>query len=311
MAMRKKGIAFALTALLMVIAISFSTAYISTRYTEQATNNVQRLVSLQTFVENVDQDLDTAIYTTTFRSLVAMQEYMSMEGEYIDDASLRMQELIINGTLLSHTSPFMINNTLPKWMADINLKAREIGLIITLDVTDISIYHQDPWSIYVDVTYDLDIEDTRGVATYSSTNIRTTVIDITGFTDPISIVETNNLVVANFEPTPYVGQFPSQITSHIEEGYFMAWPGGPSYLMRLEGNKGPSPYGVERLVDKFALAEEFVIDTESSSSDYVYWSTQQPGFKFTIGPLFFALDNVTVDGSNHIALYNLTSYVIS
>lgn len=310
MAVSGKGAMFSIAAIIMIAAIALTGPYIGSRYTEQANVNVQRLISMNNFIENINDDLDIALYTSSYRALVAVEDYIGTTGVYVDNASEKIATLMVDGTLYGNNSTLMINNTLNVWIDKMQIEAQKTGIAVAMTIDDVEVFHNDPWSIAIRASYTLHVDDSKGIAQYAIAEQRTSQLSIIEFTDPLSIVESSGLVPVKVNITPYEGNFEPNIAAHIQGNYFASWPGAPSYLMRLEGNMGASPFGIERLVDKFALgAQGLPIYDMASSADQAYW-VNEPGYAFTVGPQFFRLDNASINGTSHIERYNLTSRVI-
>jgi hypothetical protein len=299
----KKGAVFSILAILMVAAIL---AYSTTSYIS-LTDQTQRITSANAFVKNTVEDAELALYASGFRSIIALLEEIRNSGEYIPNVEASFETLMVNGTYNNASSFLLENNTLTSWVTRINTQANLIGLDVSTSLANVSLEHPDPWTITVSADFYFLITDTKGVASWEFTKEITENIPIEGFDDPLYIIGTANTLNHVIIETPYedafvTGSDTTNITDHIEQGYYIAWDGAPSFLDRLEGNTGPNEQGIESLVDKEALGETIAIVVEKSSADHEYFgSGATPIYSYTNMPTNFRLDNQ----SNHSAIYQL------
>ena len=93
------------------------------------------------------------IWTSSHRAIESMLAYVE-HNDSIDDVSLRVEELLLNGTLYNHPEPLMYNETLFNWsdqIIDLAWKYFKIKTEITYYGVDI--VQLDPWSLIITVDF--------------------------------------------------------------------------------------------------------------------------------------------------------------
>lgn len=312
-----KGMVFTLMAILLIaLAVGMVTVpYTAGRQKSQSILN-GRMQSMNMFIHNIEHDAEVAAYTASFRGVIALIEEISNTGAYIDDVDAAMHELMMNATLDGDTVFVMQNNTLENWTAKIREQADKIGIDLDMDITDIWVYHEDPWHLTTKVAFRCQLDDDRGLASWDFPMNITSRLQIERFSDPLWIVETGNQLARTVNMTPYEENFTEgagtgNIRDHIEKGYYLAFSAAPSFKKRLEGDLSPDPNGIESLVDKQELEIYMPVDETKTAVDHIYFGDQDPdAYTFTNMPSKFALDNLTNStGMNRIALYNLSHLV--
>jgi hypothetical protein len=137
-----------------------------------------------------------------------------------------------------------------------------------------------------------------------------TKVSIIEFEDPIYIVYSLGRTTNVINKTPFDGNFTfkdtkwnvSNLLAHVDLLFYTTNTDAPSFLMRLENDLGPSPYGIESLVDLVRLNKQGLeINDESSIVDYYYWDESDNGdYRINFTPSWFKLD------AGHLSRYNVT-----
>jgi hypothetical protein len=314
MALKKKGVFFTFVALIFLSLLIFSSS-ISNEYElrEQSFAVETRIDTMNRFLSDVENDIQRAAYISGFRAFVAIYESILMNGEYVSGVNGKFNELFMNGTIDGTNSSFMANNTLNDWMTKIKNESRKIGIIVNFTIKNITLYQDNPWEVKVNVSLNINVEDNMETSQWAKDTIITCAIDLDGLADPVYLIETNGLVensIVKTNLTPFVsGTNISNLLSHASKGYYTAFSKAPSYLMRLEGNFGSSPYGIESLVDVSNLVSKGITAKDKSVVDYIYFGSANPT-KYSVSgaPGWFKLDNSTNTEGNqtHLQLYEVT-----
>jgi len=311
MELNKKGIFFSLSGILL---LAFLLGYLAVGFSSTSSSSVgsnNRLLVVDSFLDSIYEDGSFALETASFRTFLAMNDYISNTGLYIDDVELRLTESLTNETINSNSYPVLDNNSMNYWAQQMIIFAADFNIVAQIEFGDISITQNDPW--FVDVTYDTNISlyDSITDATWNESRELSAKISIEGIYDPLYIIETNNQFTIYFEKTPFEtfvqGTNVTNLTNHIEGQYYAQFDDAPSFLSRFIGSRSPGgSLGIESLVHKDVLSEAIPVDLSASNADYIYFSTSNTTiYDFTSKPDDFFLDNE----SNHIAFYNLTHLI--
>lgn len=267
------------------------------------------------FIDDIEEDIKRGVYISGFRALVGIENNITLGGDYITDVNSKFSELFLNGTLDGVNSSIMLNNTFKDWMKKMEAEAVKTDIVINFTLNSISLSQDDPWNIRVDTNVYIDITDKRNTSHWSKEEEVITHIEIDGFEDPIYRVQTQEASYSNkIEKSNYSyfvsGNDISNLLDHIEKGYYVAFSGAPSYLMRLEGNLSASEYGIESLVN---ADESPWGDNSGSIVDYYYFDEYNNPDSYRVNsgepspPEWLRIDNETNMYSNltHIEIYQI------
>ena len=131
MLLRKKGVFYTITALLLMAVFLFSFMSITKyKYSTRAFVIETRVNTINDFVLDVERDVERALYISSYRAILSMTERITLNQSYIDDVNVRFDELFFNGTYVGEESNFMTNNTFTLWEDRIKQKAEELDINI-------------------------------------------------------------------------------------------------------------------------------------------------------------------------------------
>ena len=313
----KKGVFFTFVAVVFLALLIFSSSirgHFNLRQISFATET--RIGTMNMFISDVEEDIERGTYIAGFRSLVAMADEIVTNGEYIDDADMVFNELFFNGTINSTNSSLLVNNSFTDWMSKIKAEAGKIDLTINFSDLGAEIYQESPWEVCVEIHTEIFITDREKTSSWRKNRTIKSYIELNGFEDPLYPMGTNGLVENRIEETIHtnftIGTDVDNLLNHTYDGYYIAFSGAPSYLMRLEGNLSSSMYGIESLVDIDELISKGV-DVESKSIvDYIYFSGDDPvDYEVDGTPSWFKLDNETDSSGNltHLDVYQVNELI--
>lgn len=316
MELNRRGMFFTLLGLALVaLLITTITVQRTTYYQQNQFVISNRLDSMNSFINNLKQDAGIALYTSGFRSMVALNEHVATTGTYVSDVTDGMEELMQYGTYGGAPSFLLVNNTMINWTASMQQQASRIGIILNVTLLDVDIYHSDPWHVRIDGTFQANLTDNRDLASWNFTFLSSAQMSILGLDDPLWVKETGNQLARVINVSPYRGEFvvsgdTGNLTDHMTGGHYIAFSAAPNYLMRLEGNLSPHLFGIESLIDKNVLGGVMLVDNSKTNVDHLYFSLDYPTVYGFVGmPPTFALDNETNGSIGRIALYNLSAQV--
>lgn len=268
---------------------------------------------MNSFISNLEKEASNALFVASFRGIISMIGIIADSGTFIDDVDEAIVELIINGSYQGNVQYLMSNNTIPFWEEKMNAEAEKIGVELNITLTDVFVDQYDPWHLTFSGKFVCSLRDKNDLASWKFNFTRNTSISIEDLSDPFFIIYTGNQLNRNVLKSPYLHNYTSrsQVVETMEEGYYISFKDAPDYLMRLEGEFGSSPNGIETLVDKEELAKIVSIDETLSNVDYLFFSDDSvTTYTFSGMVDYFKLDNLSDGEQTHIDAYNLSSWYI-
>jgi hypothetical protein len=315
MALRKKGVFYTFVALLFLSLLIFSTSIANRFESRQKSFAAEtRIDTMNRFLTDVDKDIERAAYIAGFRSLLAIEEKVVNTGVYESNLDKDFRELFFNGTMNSTNHSLLANNTFNDWLEKIGIEAQKIDVIINLSNINASLMQNDPWLVAVNLSFEMLITDKKSTSSWKRQKSVSAEIEIEGFEDPFYSIGTGGIVQNTIRRTNFSyfvnGADVSNLLSHTYAWYYAAFSGAPSYLMRLKGDFGNSPYGIESLVDVPELISKGVSAKQKSIVDYIYFGSTHPVRYSVIGtPSWFKIDNTTSGNTSHHMLYEVEGLV--
>ena len=311
----RKGLFYSLTAIILLGFLMYALST-STKYTYQQEMFVakNRIRAMNTLLEDLERDMQRAVFIIGFRTLLAMQEEIVIQNKFFDDGREVFTEAFLNGTIHSEMMELMGNSTFPNWTVKMQQEAEKIRLNLNFSIQNVTISQQDPWSIRIEVTSRITLTDNLGTASWDIVKTVAGDVSIIGLEDPLYLVNSDGKVTNIFRQSPYEGNFTdgadtTNLQAHIDASYYIASSSAPNYLMRLEGNLSNSSTGIESLVNLLEFDAQGLPTEDRSAVDYIYFDTidlSDDTFKIQdTYESWFRLDNVTP--SNHLGTYQVTN----
>jgi hypothetical protein len=314
----KKAVFYTITALLLMAVFLFSFISITKyKYSTRAFVIDIRVSTINDFVKDVERDIQRAAYITSYRSLLSMTEWTTINQSYIDDIDIRFSELFFNGTYDGKQRNFMTNNTFTIWEQRIKEKASELDINIIFADKKIRVWQDDPWNVKSQLNFTLMISDVKETANFTKKYAVESKVPIEFFEDPTYRIKTNGIIIKpiiiqtnmNFVN----GTNKTNLERHVNETKYVAFKDAPSYLKRLQGNLNADDNGIESLVNVEELIINGVTDgkgKKKSIVDYIYFGSLDPViYKVNDEPAWFRIDNRTGGNITHIDLYQLAGVI--
>lgn len=310
--MNKKAMYFTIITVVFLIIFTFYFSLAGYKPLSQKMNVVEmRVISMNDFIKDLERDTERGLYISSYRSFLALESYIITNGTFIPDVSSYFTEALFNGTVHNSSSYFMSQSTLPLWVDKIKDEAGSFNINLDIKIGNISISQKDPWHVFVGVNFSYTINDSSGIASWDRKRYIETQLSIIGFEDPLYIIYSYGRMSNTINITPYSiyayqinGEWNvSNLLSFIDNSYYQSNPSAPSYLMRLSNELGPSPYGIESMVDLVELSQQGLdINDHSSIIDYHYWDDLSDGeYRINFTPQWVKIDSLS------LAFYNLTA----
>lgn len=274
----KKGFTYLLivSIFIAVLVIVFLT-YNSYTYTKQQELHASRIVTMNNFVKDFNEDIHRATFISSFRALIGLEDYIAVNGEFINDTEFTFKEIFYNGTLNGADVLIMQGSTFADYIQKVNALAANVGIISSIEVTYINLSQVDPWTISVNVHAIVNVSDFRNTAFWSYEDDYTTNLPIYNLRDPLYSYYTSNKVPNTIIPTPYSifvnGNDTTNLTAHLDNSYYLATNRSPNFLQRFENDTEPNEFGIESIVNIGVISDQdLAVYEDRIKVDFMYFN---------------------------------------
>ncbi len=296
MALNKKSMFFSIIAIALISLIVFSlTIYTSYKLRDKVMVTETRIYSMNSFIDDVEKDIERGLYISGFRALMSMEQYITDNGIFLNDVDSCFKEAFLNGTINNSQMGLMNESTFINWTQRIKEQAIKLDIIVDFDINDVIIYQESPWATNIAINVSLDVEDLKKTASWQRPLYITTNISIQEFEDPLYVINSygrvTNIIIKTNITDFIVNNETTNLKIHVNNSYYIESNTAPSFLMRLEGNLSNSIYGIESLVNLEEFQAQEVPIRDRSVVDYIYFGDQTTtNYKIKYMPSWFKLD---------------------
>ena len=158
---------------------------------------------LNRFESNVRGDIDKAIDVSARRAMVSAINDVLTTGNPLDNSTLRIRELMQNGTLYGEEQGLMIDNTLEYWFQRMVLQGEQSGFEVNISYTGFDIELIDSFVVQFNVTVILNTTDVFHIMNLSETLHRSVNVSVERFEDPTFPIETYGRVKRVIYKAPF------------------------------------------------------------------------------------------------------------
>jgi len=201
----RRGQVYSLVAILMAVPILFFMTYYITSVQTLKFGTSERIISdqLKETERCIETDFVRAMEISGIRACLGATDYMIREGEPLDNASLRLEELILNGTIFGNQTYVMQDNAIDDWRTKIF--SITPGFNLFLDYSNFSIQNYDGFNLIARVMLYINISDKLDTAKISKNIEKLIPIPLENIEDPIFPYNTGGVVPRSiiFYPYPY------------------------------------------------------------------------------------------------------------
>jgi hypothetical protein len=282
MEMKKKGMFFTMTALLL---LSLALLTIGTYNTITNRESIHtRIESMNEAIFSIQEDLNRKLFISGFRIIFLFEKRILEDGTYITNTTEQFNEAFFNGTIQgevrANETALLQGVTYTDITQNIQETATKLNLKITLNNPQLKVYQENPWYITIQLTTDTTIQDLSNLANWNTTLTTKTNISIQNFEDPLYVINTNGLIFQQINKTPHTtftnGSNIANLLDHVTNKYYKETNKSPNFLMKLEGNQNPNEYGIESLVYLPELSTQGITLQDKTITDNEYFSTNNP-----------------------------------
>ncbi len=284
----------------------------------------ERVFFVSSFVDSLRSDFERAVYIGSFRSLLALEDYVSSRGSFFSNESETesfFRESLVNGTINGSVMDIMNDSSLNSYLLKAGAHASAVGLLVNVSIVNVSLSQDDPWHVKVVVDSNNFVSDLNGLVWWDFNQTVVSVVPVIGLKDPLYSVNTLGLVpntIRNFSlpSTGFVNESnndTSVLRQFLEGMYYRASPDAPSLLHRFFNDLSPDVNGIESLVYLPALSDQgLVVFSDRSVVDHIYFSDvfDNSSDRCSIDGMIYSPDWFRIDG-DHVDDYELgnLSYV--
>jgi len=317
--MNKKGVVFVFVAIIFIIVfIALFTTMNRYQYQDRAEIHISRIETMNGFIKDLGQDLDRAAFISGFRSLIAMEEHLSVTGEFftnVTEMEDAFRELFVNGSINGSAMSILENSTFSEYLSRVSLQAELVGLSVELNVSNVTLYQENPWIVTIGLYGVFNVSDDRDLAWWSYNKSFETAVPIYYLKDPLYTVKTIGRVpntVRNYSvPVEWLVNDTNGDVSYmsvfINKSYYRESSRAPNFLMRFTNNLSADTNGIESVVNLPLISDQGLsVLTDRSVIDYLYFSSAPNNNSdfCTIENLVFSPDWFRLD-ENHYYDYEM------
>ena len=275
--MNKKGFVFVVSAVVIIaILLLVFLTFDQYSYSDKSFAEQRRLEFGNDFVRGFNQDLERAIRIASFRSLIALEEYIAISGQFLNDTESQFAETVYNGTIGGVPSVIMTNSSISEYLRRINIIGQRFGLEVMVEVEEILLSQSNPWYVDVVVVANVSILDRSDLASWSFSEGYKSSVPIANLRDPLYAVHTQNRfynTIRQHSGTLGEGDPVTNVEALIGSSFYVASEFAPSFIQRFSNNMTPSPAGIESLVNIMLISDQDIpVHPARVKVDYIYFN---------------------------------------
>ncbi|MBN2566633.1 hypothetical protein JXB02_00935 [Candidatus Woesearchaeota archaeon] len=296
----RKGMFFTIIAFALIgsFVIGYQ-AYEYYAYQEESHLVETRVNTINTFIGDLERDLERSLFISSFRSLLGLSQHVTRTGEFIGDFDAMFAEIVLNGTINGSYTNLTKDSYFYEWVSRVEGIGQNLNILASFSPPDVSVFQDTPWSVRVDLNTTLTVQDSDGMASWQRDERVSTTVSVIDFEDPLYSVLSNKRIINTIRQTPYDdftdGDNVTNLVLHMEGSYYRQTDYGPSFLMRFAGNlsNDPAGMGIESMINY----DDLLINgfpTNRSIIDHVYWRWPNiTADHYHINHTSFMLDNIS------------------
>ncbi len=210
------GQVYSIIAILLSVPVFLFTAYYITSSQSLKFGSEEKVIAdqIREVERSIEDDFIRGVEISGRRALISAVDWIVSNGSFLDDAKMRIEELMRDSTVYGNIIYVMQNNTLSDWRDKI--LAVPVNFDLDLNYTDFSI-DSDGFNVMFNITLTVNVSHrNRDIAIRKNTNL-TGIVSIEGIEDPLMTIETNGYVRRNFKKYPF-DFYAKKIATGIAQG---------------------------------------------------------------------------------------------
>jgi hypothetical protein len=194
---------YSLIAILLSIPVMLFIAYYVTESQNIRYFSLEKVLAdqLHEVESSIEKDFDQAMSISGKRAFLAASDYVIREGTPLDNATLRIEELMTQGTIMGSPIFVMRNNTIQDWVDKI--MALGLGFNVNVSYSNPSVSNIDGYNARLMANLDIEVWDYSGIARIQRNIVKEVSIPLTSLEDPIFPTHTLGFVGRSIRPYPY------------------------------------------------------------------------------------------------------------
>ncbi len=283
---RRKGIVYSLITLLLVLPLFlFIITYLDTAGSRDEVTSLKiRGIEISNFANSISQDVPRILRITSKRALISALNEVDLNGTPLDDAQLRIRELMLNGTIYGSESSFMDASSLQNWAERMQVRGSRLGLNTNISVTYLNVTPYDSFNLEFVMLLEVNASDTVGTVSIFRTYNQSYIIRLSleGLEDSLYPLNTLGFVKRNIAEANFSVYGSWGVDEAIRQEVYVNSSEGGSYLDRMEGkthlqakyaSQSPRQIGLEGFVNLQKLGEMGItIKGNQTNLDYLYFN---------------------------------------
>jgi len=189
-----KGIFYSIIVALFLIPFLALMIFYSQTEVQNIDVNI-RAEEMKYFAESIEDDLVRFLDINGKRALISAVSKVVVNGTGLDDAQLRLAEMIKNGTLYGEPAPLVDTSNLNVWKQSIDNIATKSGFNIEFEDVYTNINHSDSFHVLFDIVILMNISDLNEKMGIIRNISGIVAVSIENIEDPIFPLKTYGRVV--------------------------------------------------------------------------------------------------------------------
>jgi len=275
----KKGYIYTIAVLFftgLLLAVFYTQSNIGATSSEQTVT-----LTMNDFLNDFERDAERAAFIAGFRSLIALEEHVASQGEYLNNFTGSFEEAFLNASVNGLPYEVVANATFTDYLERVDYEAQQTGMKFAVLVQEVKAYHLTPWIVAIDFTLEVSLNDSRDRTRFQYEKTLSSSFLINDLRDPVYSVETNNKAPNTIRTITY-DEFVDDtgdkndttvLSEFLNESYYVASENAPNFLMRFSGNFSSDENGIQSLVNLDELdSQGIIINVAYSVVDYEYFT---------------------------------------
>lgn len=286
--MSKKGFLFTAFAVLFVLVIT-TIASTEVRLYPRAHSEGERIQLMDQYLTNLEKDLPRVAYIAGFRGFIGLEEHISTNGVYFANFNDAFTSIVTNGTVNGTYYSIMDDSTVDDFKARFESLSVKQGIIANLSLLSVTAYQNDPWTILLNTTFAVHLEDVTRSAQFNQNISFIARVPIEGIKDPVYSIGTQGKTPHTFKQVnltrPYISATndTTKLQTIVNQTLYVESTQAPDVLQRFQGNFTPSANGIFSIVNvKELQAQSIIVNTCKSLADYMYFDTSNTPTNYVI-----------------------------
>jgi len=171
-----------------------------------------RINNLNNMYEGLIKDLDKSLQIISRRAISVAYSNVSVPlgdepPQPLDNADIRLAELIENGTLKGSSEPLMENATFTEWINKIKELSVLKGFESDIEIISLEVKPYDYIHLLVKTELNVSIIDKQGVAELNRSATVNSIVSLEGLEDPLYPLYTSGFGSNLIRKSPYLGDY--------------------------------------------------------------------------------------------------------